>query len=81
MNSRELIDAQFDRAVEIVQNLPKTGPVQTGYEEKLAMYRCVATFSTISISIPSTYMCISLYKQGKPTIPQEYQFVANPSLS
>jgi len=38
MSSHELIDAQFDRAVEIVQNLPKTGPIQTGYEEKLAMY-------------------------------------------
>ncbi|KAF8484965.1 ACBP-domain-containing protein [Russula ochroleuca] len=42
MSSRELIDAQFDRAVEIVQNLPKTGPIQTGYEEKLAMYRSTA---------------------------------------
>jgi hypothetical protein len=40
MDSRELIDAQFDRAVEIVQGLPKTGPIQTGYEEKLTMYRC-----------------------------------------
>ncbi|KAH8105003.1 ACBP-domain-containing protein [Phellopilus nigrolimitatus] len=38
MDSRELIDAQFDRAVQIVQGLPKTGPIQTGYEEKLAMY-------------------------------------------
>ncbi|KAK7061462.1 ACBP-domain-containing protein [Favolaschia claudopus] len=36
--SHELIDAQFDRAVEIVQSLPKTGPIQTGYDEKLAMY-------------------------------------------
>ncbi|KAF8225402.1 ACBP-domain-containing protein [Tricholoma matsutake] len=34
-----LIDAQFDRAVEIVQGLPKTGPIQTDYEEKLTMYR------------------------------------------
>jgi hypothetical protein len=39
MASRELIDAQFDRAVEIVQGLPKTGPVQTTYDEKLSMYR------------------------------------------
>lgn len=39
MSSRALIDAQFDRAVEIVQSLPKTGPVQTDYEEKLTMYR------------------------------------------
>ncbi|KIJ20103.1 hypothetical protein PAXINDRAFT_126567 [Paxillus involutus ATCC 200175] len=38
MDSRQLIDAQFDRAVEIVQSLPKTGPIQTGYEEKLTMY-------------------------------------------
>ncbi|PPR02477.1 hypothetical protein CVT24_002026 [Panaeolus cyanescens] len=38
MASRELIDAQFDRAVEIVQSLPKTGPIQTDYEEKLTMY-------------------------------------------
>ncbi|EPQ59607.1 ACBP-domain-containing protein, partial [Gloeophyllum trabeum ATCC 11539] len=38
MTSRDLIDAQFDRAVEIVQSLPKNGPIQTGYEEKLTMY-------------------------------------------
>ncbi|RDB23275.1 hypothetical protein Hypma_009659 [Hypsizygus marmoreus] len=38
MASQELIDAQFDRAVEIVQGLPKTGPIQTDYEEKLTMY-------------------------------------------
>ena len=41
MNSHQLIDAQFDRAVEIVQSLPKNGPIQTDYEEKLTMYRCV----------------------------------------
>lgn len=41
MDSHDLIDAQFDRAVEIVQSLPKTGPIQTGYEEKLTMYRSV----------------------------------------
>lgn len=38
MATHELIDAQFDRAVEIVQSLPKTGPIQTDYEEKLQMY-------------------------------------------
>lgn len=38
MDSHELINAQFHRAVEIVQGLPKTGPIQTGYEEKLTMY-------------------------------------------
>ena len=40
MNSHQLIDAQFDRAVGVVQSLPKTGPIQTDYEEKLTMYRC-----------------------------------------
>ena len=49
MSSRELIDAQFDRAVEIVQNLPKTGPIQTGYEEKLTMYRCVAIYRLFNL--------------------------------
>lgn len=43
MDSRQLIDAQFDRAVEIVQSLPKTGPIQTAYEDKLNMYRYVST--------------------------------------
>ncbi|KAI0068954.1 ACBP-domain-containing protein [Artomyces pyxidatus] len=38
MDTHTLIDAQFDRAVEIIQSLPKTGPIQTGYEEKLTMY-------------------------------------------
>jgi hypothetical protein len=51
MASRELIDLQFDRAVQMVQSLPKTGPIQTDYEEKLTMYRCaifrVLTFSRI----------------------------------
>jgi len=37
--THHLIDAQFDRAVEIVQSLPRTGPIQTDYEEKLQMYR------------------------------------------
>ncbi|KIO13091.1 hypothetical protein M404DRAFT_124849 [Pisolithus tinctorius Marx 270] len=38
MDPHQLLDAQFNRAVEIVQGLPKTGPIQTGYEEKLNMY-------------------------------------------
>ncbi|KAF8583955.1 ACBP-domain-containing protein [Ramaria rubella] len=38
MDPNELIDAQFEKSVSIVQSLPKTGPIQTGYEEKLAMY-------------------------------------------
>ncbi|CAL1701548.1 unnamed protein product [Somion occarium] len=38
MDPRQLVDTQFDRAVQIVQSLPKTGPIQTGYEEKLTMY-------------------------------------------
>ena len=45
MATHELIDAQFDRAVQIVQGLPKTGPIQTDYEEKLEMYRHVRSVS------------------------------------
>ena len=41
MDSSHIVDVQFNRAVEIVQGLPKTGPIQTGYEEKLTMYRYV----------------------------------------
>ncbi|BEJ13760.1 hypothetical protein CspHIS471_0309340 [Cutaneotrichosporon sp. HIS471] len=32
------LDAQFHRAVDVVQSLPKSGPVQTSYEEKLQLY-------------------------------------------
>jgi hypothetical protein len=40
MDRKRVIDAQFDRAVEMVQGLPKTGPIQTSYDAKLTMYRC-----------------------------------------
>lgn len=54
MDLNSIIDAQFNRAVEIVQNLPKTGPIQTGYEDKLDMYRCVATVR-VAIASSSCY--------------------------
>jgi acyl-CoA-binding protein len=38
MSSAEVIDALFERTIDIVQSLPKTGPIQTSYEEKLALY-------------------------------------------
>lgn len=38
MSSAEVIDALFDRTVDVVQSLPKSGPIQTSYEEKLALY-------------------------------------------
>lgn len=38
MSSSDVIDALFDRTVDIVQSLPKSGPIQTSYEEKLALY-------------------------------------------
>ena len=44
------IDTIFDRAVQIVQGLPKTGPIQTGYEEKLEMYRCEAASSGLNVT-------------------------------
>ncbi|KZT72707.1 ACBP-domain-containing protein [Daedalea quercina L-15889] len=57
MDSRELIDAQFDRAVEIVQSLPKNGPIQTGYEEKLTMYSLYkqATVGNVQSPRPSVW--------------------------
>ncbi|KAH7888020.1 ACBP-domain-containing protein [Phlebopus sp. FC_14] len=57
MDSRQLIDAQFDRAVEIVQSLPKNGPIQTGYEEKLTMYSLYkqATIGNVNVSRPGIF--------------------------
>jgi len=51
MASNELVDAQFDRAVEIVQSLPKNGAIQTDYEEKLTMYRCVQAVGFTRLSL------------------------------
>jgi acyl-CoA-binding protein len=39
------MDALFDTAVAIVQGLPKSGPIQTDYEDKIGMY---------SLSTPAT---------------------------
>ncbi len=81
VDSRQLIDAQFDRAVEIVQGLPKTGPIQTGYEEKLDMYRCVLRVNkftirvehvcspvcTSKVTIPTSSDSCSLHVSNRPT--------------
>ncbi|KAM0755970.1 ACBP-domain-containing protein [Meredithblackwellia eburnea MCA 4105] len=32
------IDARFERAVDIVQSLPRNGPIQTNYDDKLLLY-------------------------------------------
>ncbi|KAG8796779.1 hypothetical protein FRC12_000029 [Ceratobasidium sp. 428] len=57
MDVDSLIDAQFNRAVEIVQSLPKTGPIQTGYEEKLAMYSLYkqATLGNVKTARPGMW--------------------------
>ncbi|KAF7355050.1 ACBP-domain-containing protein [Mycena sanguinolenta] len=55
MSSHELIDAQFDRAVEIVQGLPKTGPIQTGYDEKLAILYKQATVGNVTSPRPGLW--------------------------
>ncbi|KAM0789113.1 hypothetical protein ACM66B_003168 [Microbotryomycetes sp. NB124-2] len=34
----EWVHARFDRAVDIVQSLPRSGPIQTNYEDKLMLY-------------------------------------------
>jgi len=33
----------FERTVDIVQSLPPSGPIQTSFEEKLALYGYVAS--------------------------------------
>ncbi|KAJ7591366.1 acyl CoA binding protein-domain-containing protein [Mycena floridula] len=55
--SHDLIDLQFNRAVDIVQNLPKTGPIQTDYEEKLTMYSLFkqATAGNVKSPRPSLF--------------------------
>ncbi|QRV87606.1 acyl-CoA-binding protein [Ceratobasidium sp. AG-Ba] len=57
MDVDSLINAQFNRAVEIVQSLPKTGPIQTGYEEKLAMYSLYkqATLGNVKTARPGMW--------------------------
>ncbi|WRT67830.1 uncharacterized protein IL334_004804 [Kwoniella shivajii] len=45
-------DGQFHRAVDIVQSLPKGGPVQTSYEEKLWLYSLYKQATEGDISIP-----------------------------
>ncbi|KAL8287197.1 hypothetical protein RQP46_003649 [Phenoliferia psychrophenolica] len=32
------IDARFERAVNIIQSLPRNGPIQTNYDDKLLLY-------------------------------------------
>lgn len=36
----DLVNARFHRAVDIIQSLPKSGPITTTYEEKLMLYSC-----------------------------------------
>ena len=64
MASLKLIDGQFDRAVEIVQGLPKNGPIQTDYEEKLTMYRQVVFFAFEKVEGSCYLIYCSLFKQG-----------------
>ncbi|KAH8106316.1 ACBP-domain-containing protein [Cristinia sonorae] len=78
MESQEMIDAQFDRAVEIVQGLPKTGPIQTGYEEKLTMYSLYkqATVGNVQPPRPSVWDMLARAKwdawaKHKDLSPQE----------
>ncbi|KIY45859.1 ACBP-domain-containing protein [Fistulina hepatica ATCC 64428] len=53
--AQSLIDAQFDRAVQIVQGLPKTGPIQTDYEEKLTILYKQATVGNVTSPRPGIW--------------------------
>jgi hypothetical protein len=62
MTTRPQVDAQFDRAAQIVQGLPQTGPIQIGYEDKLLMYRCVKhghSWYTAADALSTHTACIS----------------------
>ncbi|KAL1412853.1 hypothetical protein Q8F55_000602 [Vanrija albida] len=52
MATTNSIDKQFHRAVDIVQSLPKSGPVQTSYEEKLQLYALYKQATEGDISAP-----------------------------
>ncbi|WVQ96645.1 hypothetical protein IAU59_003750 [Kwoniella sp. CBS 9459] len=52
MATSQDIDSLFHRAVDIVQSLPKGGPVQTSYEEKLWLYSLYKQGTEGDISIP-----------------------------
>lgn len=66
MDPHQLLDAQFNRAVEIVQGLSKTGPIQTGYEEKLNMYSLYkqATIGNVTSSRPGLLDMLGRAKWG-----------------
>lgn len=54
---------QFDRAVELVQTLPKNGPIQSSYEEKLALYSLYkqGTFPPPFFTLLAPLACRSTY--------------------
>ncbi|GAA5895271.1 hypothetical protein JCM6882_006633 [Rhodosporidiobolus microsporus] len=37
-SSPDWVHARFERAVDIIQSLPKSGPIQTNYDDKLSLY-------------------------------------------
>jgi len=71
------IDEQFDRAVSIVQGLPKSGPIQTEYEEKLAMYSLFkqATTGDVNSSRPAIW---DVMNRAKWDAWQQYKGTSKP---
>ncbi|GAA5837565.1 hypothetical protein JCM11251_002015 [Rhodosporidiobolus azoricus] len=53
-SSPEWTHARFERAVDIIQSLPKSGPIQTNYDDKLSLYASYkqATEGDINTSRP-----------------------------
>ncbi|GAA5849469.1 hypothetical protein JCM3766R1_003292 [Sporobolomyces carnicolor] len=51
------IHARFERAVDIIQSLPKSGPIQTNYDDKLLLYAVYkqATEGDITTSRPGMF--------------------------
>ena len=60
----DFLEAQFDRAVAIVQELPKDGSISMEYEEKLRMYGYVDYHRVRAYLQLTSGPGHSLYKQG-----------------
>ena len=58
------IDERFERAVDIIQSLPKSGPIHSDYGQKLTLYGKVISPLPVAPRSPLTSRCCRVYKQG-----------------
>ncbi|SCV70818.1 BQ2448_3580 [Microbotryum intermedium] len=51
-DTADWVHARFERAVDIVQSLPRTGPIQTNYDDKLLLYSVYKQATEGDIKVP-----------------------------